>query len=319
MSHAREERYPSAATLLHDLEAYMASAGESATVRDIGKLVSDRFAAERAQMRNLVEEHMTAAKDSTRAVPALELSQLSATSLSGIAGLNEGSVSGGGSSSAARSQNQRSLQGLASAPSSAPPPTANRSPMLLAGAGIVVGGIVVGALAFGMRGSHEVADGAPALANVPVVTIPSATTAPTPPAPSASASGSTAAHTVNVRIRVSPPTATLSIDGATVPGNPFVGTFPRGTEVHSLRAIAPGYLAKADDTSVDMSLERQQQVIYRRGPGASQVVAPSVSPAATPAPAAAPGPGTAASPDINPNGGHAPRRTIDPNNPYGNP
>jgi serine/threonine-protein kinase len=313
MSHAREERYPSAAALLQDLEAYIEASGEKATNREIGRLVSDRFASERAQMRNMVEDHMTAAKDSSRLVPTLAMSNPAAASLSGIAGVNEGSVSGG---SNGRTSGARSFRGV----SSTTPGVAsggNRSPYLLAGVGILLGGAVVAAIAFGLRSPRaQDAEASKAVASVPVVAIPTATATV---APSASAPST---NTVNVRIRVSPPTATLSIDGASVPGNPYVGTFPKGTAVHSLRAIAPGYLPKAedltfeDDTAVDLSLERQPQVVYRRGQPVSQ---PQATPVSAPAPAPAPAPPPAQTPDINPNGGHAPRRTIDPNNPYGTP
>ena len=309
MSHAREERYPSAAALLHELESYIEVSGEKASLREIGKLVSDRFASERAQMRNMVEDHMTAAKDSSRLVPALELGHHAAASLSGIAGVSDASISGG---SSARATSNRSIRGVsAPAPRAASP---GRSPLLLAGVGILVGGAAVAGIAFAMRAPHEAGTEPPkALASAPVVAIPSA-----PP----SASVAPPSSTVTVRVRVNPPTATLSIDGASVPGNPFVGTFPKGAAVHSLRAIAPGYLPKAEDmsfeedTAVDLSLERQPQVVYRRG----QTGAPSSpAPASAPAPSPAPAPAPAATADINPNGGHAPRRTIDPNNPYGTP
>lgn len=310
MSHAREERYPSAAALLQDLEAYIEASGEKASNREIARLVSDRFASERAQMRNMVEDHMTAAKDSSRLVPTLALSNQAAASLSGIAGVSDGSISGG---SSGRSSTARSLRGVSS--STALGGGSGRSPLLLAGVGVLLGGAVVAAIAFGLRSPHvEEAEASKAVASVPVVAIPTAT------ATAAPSSSAPTTNTVNVRIRVSPPNATLSIDGATVPGNPYVGTFPRGTATHSLRAIAPGYLPKAEDmsfeedTAVDLSLERQPQVVYRRGQAVSQ---PQATPVAAPAPAPAPNPSPAQATDINPNGGHAPRRTIDPNNPYG--
>lgn len=124
---------------------------------------------------------------------------------------------------------------------------------------------------------------------------------------------------VDVEVRVTPEDATVTIDGAVVPGNPFRGKFVRGDAVRRIRATAPGFTTKIHalafnaNVKLDLSLERKQQ---RTTTAAKQVRTPPPRPP-EPVRAVEPPPAPAPAADVNPAGGTKPRRPIDPSNPYG--
>jgi serine/threonine-protein kinase len=160
---------------------------------------------------------------------------------------------------------------------------------------------------------------------------------PPPPPPSIT---TPAKNLVDVDIRVTPSTATVTIDGATVASNPFHGKYVGDTATHEVRASAPGYVSKVEainlDASVrlDLSLER----VIATAPPPVPVRAAATPPhavvrAPTPVrvtttreadpphpvepPPPEPKPVKAEPTDVNPNGGNKPRRPIESNNPYG--
>jgi hypothetical protein len=150
---------------------------------------------------------------------------------------------------------------------------------------------------------------------------------------------------IDVEIRVSPATATVSIDDKVVDGNPFSKQYPADTETHHVRAAAPGYVAKSvsvafnANVTLDVSLERlppppppPAPVAAPARPAQRQRPAEPVRKAEPPRPAepaVQPPPQPPAQPpaqppelvkppgDIGPNP-TKPRRTIDPSNPYDN-
>jgi hypothetical protein len=192
---------------------------------------------------------------------------------------------------------------------------------------------------------------------------PSAAIAPAPlvVAPATTAEAATVAPAprptplIDVEIHVTPETATVSIDGQDVRGNPFAGQYVTDSAVHHIRVAAPGYVTKSvpvpfsGNVTLDLSLERVPPTAppprtTSSHPGPRVVPAPRTPPApprtepprsaespraAEPAPAPAPARPPATEPasgetrpattptDIDPRGGNAPRRQIDPNNPYG--
>jgi hypothetical protein len=159
---------------------------------------------------------------------------------------------------------------------------------------------------------------------------------------------------IDVEIHVTPETATVSIDGQEVSGNPFAGQYATDNVVHHVRVTAPGYVTKSvpvpfnGNVTLDLSLERvpppaspsrtaspahpPPRVVppTRTLPAPSRAESPrsAESPRAPePAPAAARPAVTEPAPvetrpattptEVDPRGGNAPRRQIDPNNPYG--
>jgi hypothetical protein len=135
---------------------------------------------------------------------------------------------------------------------------------------------------------------------------------------------------VNLVIRVVPPSAQVTIDGAAA-GNPFHARYPKDSQIHHVMASADGYDTKledvsfANDVSVDISLNRHPNTPARQGAPAGQTrqVKRSAA-AAAPAGGSSPDvPGgvspTPPRPDVSPVGGRAPLRPIATSNPYGNP
>jgi serine/threonine-protein kinase len=131
---------------------------------------------------------------------------------------------------------------------------------------------------------------------------------------------------VDVVVRVSPPSATIAIDGVAVPTNPFHARYAKDALVHHVMVSADGYDSKledvsfASDLSIDVSLDR-------KAPPPQRWVAPAPAPRPTKHAASTPAASPAASPDtpapaparadIAPTGGRPPLRPITTSNPYG--
>jgi hypothetical protein len=167
-----------------------------------------------------------------------------------------------------------------------------------------------------------------------------------PPAPTEAPPPDPDANTIDLVVRVSPPSAQITIDGASVSSNPFHGRFPKDQTIHQIRAAAVGFDPKWEDVPlmhdvvVDMSLDRH-------APTAAGARASSVAPVARPAAPAAPAPRPVAAPravkriaatpppssspapikeapapslaEVSPTGGRPPLRPIETKNPYGSP
>jgi hypothetical protein len=87
--------------------------------------------------------------------------------------------------------------------------------------------------------------------------------APPPSSPGPAAPVRAAAHDqLHLEIRVSPSTATITIDGVVVDGNPFSGSRVRDGSIHRIGVRAPGYVSQIvpvafrANLKVDVSLER---------------------------------------------------------------
>jgi serine/threonine-protein kinase len=138
---------------------------------------------------------------------------------------------------------------------------------------------------------------------------------------------------VDLVVRVSPPSATISIDGLAVPTNPFHARYGKDSVVHHVLLSAPGYDAKledvsfANDVAIDVSLDRRQATVSATSPAPPPRFVPVPSARAArrgAASASAPSPSAEASAptsrsDVAPGGGRVPLRPIATSNPYGNP
>jgi serine/threonine-protein kinase len=167
-----DQRYPSAAALRDDLEAFVATLPEKTSRRAIGSIVSSLFAEQRAEVRRAIETELGRAKDVTvtakRPLPKLpipiESSSYTDQALTGSTGIKQ-----------------------ATATSIAPPPVASRSRvgwiLGMVGALLVVAVVATVATVLVMRPSGN-ATSAP-------TTAPSATSAPQPSVTQAATPAST--------------------------------------------------------------------------------------------------------------------------------
>jgi hypothetical protein len=154
-------------------------------------------------------------------------------------------------------------------------------------------------------------------------------------APAAAAPVHDEPEVVDLTVRVAPPSAQISIDGANVPSNPFHARYRKDRQVHHVLASADGYDPKLEDilftgdVAIDVSLDRRAPPAP---PAPSAHKAPPPAPAPPPAravrhaappassdspPSPPPSATTSAAPEVNPTGGHAPLRPIVTSSPYG--
>ncbi|HEY8091200.1 MAG TPA: protein kinase, partial [Polyangiaceae bacterium] len=321
MERRPEERYGSTAELLEDLEAHIAQRDDAMSMREVGALVGRAFAEERRRTSALIDETLSRVRSGPRSgvMPTLEIH-------------TRGTPSGAAAAEEASQMSSRMMlsspfevigpgAGLGSVPANAsllasvtpPPPwwASRRAAIAAAGAAGLVVLVVVLLLAVGRdeapTGRAEGALTAAALA----------------PA------GHDTPELVDLVVRVSPPGASMTIDGATVQTLPFHARVPKDTLVHHLAAAADGYEPKVvdvtfvNDLSVDVSLDRRApppSVRYLPPPPA-HASKRGAAPGPSSAPAAPEPPSVPVQParvDVTPAGGHAPLRPITTSNPYGN-
>jgi serine/threonine-protein kinase len=334
-----EDRYESAAELLGDLEAHLATRDDMMTMREIGALVSATFADERRRMNALIEETLNRVRGGPRSgvMPTLELHHRGTPSGARGLGLrDESQVSSHSRMSAAMSaQLLLTPSGSFEAPSiTVPPFTAGSLPPVLSpsepptpwwatrraaiGAASAGAALLLAVVAVLAGGSGEPSQ-------------PRADPTALVSAGAAGAAGSTRdiPDLVDVVVRVSPPSATIAIDGVAVPTNPFHARYAKDALVHHVMVSADGYDAKLEDVSfssdvsIDVSLDHKApppQVRWIAPPPPPARAAKHAGPAAgsSPAPAAEPSAPAPARADIAPTGGRPPLRPITTSNPYGN-
>jgi len=163
--------------------------------------------------------------------------------------------------------------------------------------------LLVSWVAFG--GSHD---------NTPVV-VASATAKPSaaPPAP-ASATAAAGDHTITVTLRAYPQRAVLYFDDGPALPNPYVMTTAPDSNMHVVRASAPGFGDRVEELRMDSSKEVQLTLSTLTSAGHGPSAKPRASAQSTPH-AVAPPPGT----------GDMPRvvtkrpRVLDPDNPFAAP
>jgi eukaryotic-like serine/threonine-protein kinase len=349
----REHRYPSAAAFRNELEHFMSKAGVVATSRELGAVLSEMFREDRASTNQLVEAHIARARSGSDALDLPIIPTAPPIGLSGFTPSREHVPTQLGTpppplpSQSTLPQNELS-SAAPSGPHLSPPPQQGRSRLLIPTVAISVIAIASFIYVAFLMPSGVHPGGDPTLA----ATVPAAAASPGAPAgdpddapipvagaprglvetnrpagqhdPSGAAIAGTVVRTpdedlVEIEIRVTPEDATVTIDGAVVPGNPFRGKFVRGDAIRRIRASAPGFNPKIHAVSfdanvkLDFSLERkpQRQVQAAAKPARNPPQRPPEPPRAVEPPPPAP------APELNPAGGTKPRRPIDPSNPYG--
>jgi len=324
MERRPEDRYESALDLLDDLEAHLAARDDRMGMREVGALVGKVFAEERRRMSALIDDTLARVRAGPRSgvIPTLEVHVRGTPS--GASGLREeaSQVSGqlvltplfGAPSISAGPGPATTAAGTASGLRGTPPWWASRRAAVVASSGAALLLLVVVVLLAGFRGSPP----APA----PDVPVAAAALAP---------AGRDMPDLVDVVIRVSPPSAQITIDGLPAPTNPFHARYGKDAQVHRVLASAEGYEAKleevffANDVSIDVSLDRRATPASPRyyppvpGRGGKRGGASTGGPSPAPSEASIGSPTAAPRVDVAPAGGRAPLRPIMTSNPYGTP
>jgi serine/threonine protein kinase len=324
-----EDRYPTTLALREDLEAHLSRRGDALGMREIGATVAHAFADERRKMSALIEKTLTRMRAGPRSgvMPTFEAD---------IAG---GTHSGRRDESLSTSRVRTPASMPASMPGSdIPSPLATSAApwsnerlrtgttkviLLAAGSAFLISALVFAAFRNNSPPTEAIA---PVAASVAAVALRAgAAEPPLREEPEA----------VELVVRVAPPSAQISIDGAAVSTNPFHARYRKDRQVHHIVASADGYDTKledvlfAGDVSVDVSLDRRAaSPPPRKMPAPAPAPSPpqhyfvkhTAAPPASEAPPAAPPSATASSlPEVNPSGGRAPLRPIVTASPYGSP
>jgi eukaryotic-like serine/threonine-protein kinase len=315
MAPEAKDRYATAHAMRVELETFLAGRGQLA---DFGIRTTELFAKEERELRQRIDAHLA------NAAGATELLRLE-----GNWGPSSGSGPSGGESVSSVSSAVSSMgtpapptpgsltqmsslggAGALATPVSVVATPAKSGGMVLAIAGVAVALLVVAGVAgvYLMRGGSKVgANDAP----VSPSSVPAGPTSGVPTAPPAAS-----ATTAHVVIRVSPANAQIFVDSASVGQNPFEANYPRSTDKHTIRAVAPGHAPKVEEMAFGSSEVSISLSLDRLGGGGMAYVPPAARSAGAPATSAAPAP-TSTPMDIDPRGGKPPKRDIDPHDPYG--
>jgi serine/threonine-protein kinase len=218
----RADRYATAADLQAALEAYLETTGERPQPRELGRLIRLHFAAERAQIKAIIEEQLQTRKTlpigAALPLPLIDPVTSPDGELPGRAGDSRPSLAG-----------DLSLDGSSA---TRPARTAGvRRGLFVGGTGLLVGAVVLAVI---------LAAGRPAPPRVAA-----AAAAPVPVAPSL------AATTVALRVSATPASARIFLDDSPLAGNPFQGALARDGARHLLRIEAPGFVTWSESVTLD--------------------------------------------------------------------
>jgi serine/threonine protein kinase len=326
MAFDREERYATALDLLHDIEAHLAHRADTMTMREVGALVGQAFADERRKMNAIIDATLSRVRSGPRSgtMPALQPHVLETPSSPKISSDEPGNVSSRPFTPGSSFGPPSGMQSLGSLSHSAPATSATlgaaqqvlqsrswiskRVVLMTSSSGaLLLGAVLLGAALHGGKA------------------------APQPPAPAVPAVMHDEGDFLDLVVRVSPPSAQISIDGTSVVQNPFHARYPKDGQIHHIIASADGYEPKledisfANDVSVDVSLNRREAAPLHQNVASGPPIH-AIKHAALPVPSVAALPDSpsvsssaASRPEIAAGGGHAPLRPIATTNPYGNP
>jgi len=198
------DRFATAAEFRQALKPYLT---ENLTApEDLAAWMSEKFAAERKELRAKIDTQIQAHEDATHSgeVPVVSVGSATLTPLTG------------------------------QVPTPTEGASRNRWWMGLAGAAVVI----VGALAFISTQDTEV----PVVEETPVVEPPVVEAAPSTLPPPAAVEPPPGVPTIDLSISAEPATATLFLDGTRLDSNPFQADVQANGEMHRLRATAEGFV-----------------------------------------------------------------------------
>lgn len=292
-----EGRYDTAAQMREDILKYLDSANIRITNEIVAEYVCNVFADKRAEIKKVIERQLRRLSTKQPAEQADGLLDLSAPSdssadpsdLPRIGGSGVKNLTGGSTKSDSNPSHSSNSGNSGGKSTSAPvaQPDAIHFPPASEGGGRKRGGLyafgaIVVAASLGAFVFLRVRTPAGPIVTPPrpsaVVTV--ATSAPTPvptpsgstealPTPVASTSASSGAQwdppaqptTIELKVSVIPTTATVLLDGAKLPSNPFTGKFMVDKIGHRLEASAPDHRPLAQfvlfekDSEVNLTLE----------------------------------------------------------------
>ena len=327
-----DARYATAQEMHDALSEYVDGAGHT-SAREVGKFVADRFAEDRAKVKNLIESQLkdirwsgAYPKVTATDLPSIDPGQVLITP-TGTKPVEAGSGLTAAPSSADAGHRNSSLTNAATALATASPPRPQRPVALLAVA-------VVAAVAVLLLGVRFLAPGSRTESNTPAHPVEAKApevkdVASAAPHDAAAAAGQEA---VKLTVHVSPASAKIYLDDALLSAGPFEGKVVKSDKERHLRVEAAHYLSKEEtvtlgaDVMLSFALEKEAAgaapaapYVPRGGPRPSSPEAPTpVVAAPTPAavaPAPAPLPAPATTPVPPPNG-QKPKRAIDSDSPY---
>ncbi len=270
------DRYASAAAMCSDIEDYLRASKLRISSEDIAKYVHQLFGEKRAQMRKLIEKQIAKLREETdgpvsgdgRAPISLRTGLprigLEMTMRIDRAALNaEAEKLAAANAAAPTSGETRSLVASQTVPDM--PAVRPMSFYALLAIGCIVAG--VGTFLLLGRRQDSINQGQPAQQppETPksVATQIAETAPPVPvpvPTPVASASAAPAQPMMDLQITAVPTTATIFLDGARIPTNPYSGRVPRDGMGHRVHAEARGFKTAGEivlfskDTSITLQL-----------------------------------------------------------------
>jgi hypothetical protein len=185
-----------------------------------------------------------------------------------------------------------------------------------------VSGLAAGALIYAKLHGGAAKD-VTAAAAAPTTPSPPLASTPPPPTPSQPQRQ----QLIDVDVHVTPASASIEIDGATVTGNPFHGKYVEDGAMHQIRITAPGYQSRlaavAFDNTVALTIDLERTPVARPAQVGTSHHRPTTTPLSVPVgppppvdvkPAPPPPPKPL---EVDSKGGTRPHHEIDPNNPYG--
>jgi eukaryotic-like serine/threonine-protein kinase len=296
MAHRREDRYETALDLQNDLDAFIESLGGRTSPRDIGKVISAAFEADRTRIKGIIEEQIRShgapltplvMTDTSRSLPRIDPNTQGSMSVAGLTGSGERYILDN-SPSRMESNPSRSAPSSYTGPSftsaSVLPDSMSRPRRrgLLALAAVAVAFAAAGGVWLALTHTQAPARASSAVAPVAVVE-------------------------VEINIVASPTEARISVDGKPV-SNPYRSRLPADTAIHEVRIEANGFLTITKPMSFDHSAD--VELALQRVPNDKPEKPEKTSP---------PPPVRSIVVTPPPDDGKRqgkPRRTIDPNNPY---
>ncbi len=295
------DRYPSAAAMRAELEAWLA--GERVSERELGELVSAVFADERRHVRKLIEQQMCALRDERPSAPGrlrvVALAPRGEASARGASPSHDRSpppppvalrppdagANGALAMAAATPTGPAPTSTPGSARSPAAPRPARPSLAVVASAALALGAL---ALAFAAPRQAPAGAGPEVMALVATPAAPPGALAANAPAANALAANAPAANApteIELSVQTRPPGARVYLDGEAAGQSPLTLRVPRDGRDrggHRLRVSAPGF--RDEERAVVFSRDDAVELALRPlgGPARGAPKAPSTEPEAAP-------------------------------------
>jgi eukaryotic-like serine/threonine-protein kinase len=312
IAHQREDRYTTALDLQADLDAYVETLEERGNAKEIGKLITKQFEADRSKIKAIIDEQLRTkaappgVEPRNNNLPIIDQHTSMSGNNSGIGdresmdnalrmattGSNPNVADGSGSGPKANPSSYTNPSALFA---SAATPSGNEGSSkrgLVAAAAVGAGALLAVGLWFATRGGPE----------------PGATTETTskPAASAAAPATATAPAQIEVSIAANPPDARLFLDDRPLNANPYKGTMPGDTTQHQLRVEAKGFTSQTKAITLDRNVVLELALVKEGGsdkdkPTTRVIVIPAQPP-----------PDDDAMKRTTPK----PKRTLDTSNPY---